>query len=227
MVTGCGRSRSDPACDADAARSGSRAPVWPGPRSWPAASWRRPVRGRRPRHRRSRPRARQASVVAEDELVEVDGQVLVRDASIGPVHPCLEVGARPVHPGQRLLFGRQARVLARALLVAELGQTVVGAQSVGVDDRPRGRRRLRERRQRLRLRVGQHCRRKRPDPCPRSSITAATRAFLPCWRLRLRPSHGRRGRNRRSRPRPSRARVQERPAPGAASARSARRSHSA
>jgi hypothetical protein len=32
--------------------------------------------------------------MAEDELVEADGQVLLRDAAMGAVHPGLEVGDR-------------------------------------------------------------------------------------------------------------------------------------
>ncbi len=52
------------------------------------------------------------------------------------------------------------------MLVAELGQSVVGEQSVGVNDRPRGRRRLRERLQRSRLRVGQHLQAQPPRSMP-------------------------------------------------------------
>jgi multidrug transporter EmrE-like cation transporter len=46
-----------------------------------------------------------AAVVAEDELVEVDGQVLLGDASMGAVHPGLQVGYRSMHPGSSCSSG--------------------------------------------------------------------------------------------------------------------------
>jgi hypothetical protein len=53
-----------------------------------------------------------APVVAEDVLVEVDGQVFVGGAAVGTVHPGLEVGDRAVRAGQQLLAGRYRAVHA-------------------------------------------------------------------------------------------------------------------
>src|SRR5215211_8757477 len=50
---------------------------------------------------------RAAAVVAEDELVEVDGQMVVGDAAVGAVHPGLEVRDRDGHgAGRALADGR-------------------------------------------------------------------------------------------------------------------------
>ncbi len=107
-----------------------------------------------------------SSVVAEDELVEVDGQVFVGDAAVSAMHPRFEVGDGSVHPRQQLIVCRGSCLFARVVLIAELGQPGVGVQPVGVDDRCGGRRRRRECLQRLRPRVGQHLKTQTPRAGP-------------------------------------------------------------
>ena len=58
-----------------------------------------------------------ASVVAEDELVEVGLQVLVADAAVGAVHPGLQVADRAVRLGEQVLA---ALVASRGAAVVEL-----------------------------------------------------------------------------------------------------------
>src|SRR5215218_7060694 len=60
-----------------------------------------------------------AAVVAEDVLVEVDGQVLVADAAVSAVHPGFEVRDGAVRTREQLLAGRGRALLAPAMLVAE------------------------------------------------------------------------------------------------------------
>lgn len=87
-----------------------------------------PKEGLKARHRGA------ATVVAEDELVEVGLHVLGRDAAMGAVHPCLQVRDRAVHAREKLLFAAHARDLAWTMLVAESHEAVVGREPVGVDE---------------------------------------------------------------------------------------------
>ncbi len=50
-------------------------------------------------------KGRAASVVAEDELVEVGRQVLGRGPAVSAVQPCLEVGDGAMRARQQLLAG--------------------------------------------------------------------------------------------------------------------------
>src|SRR5688572_15525189 len=77
-----------------------------------------------------------AAVVAEDELVEVDLEVALLDASVGALQPGLEVRARAMRARQELLFvGKAAALLDRAVVVAQLGQALVAGPAIGVYDR--------------------------------------------------------------------------------------------
>ncbi len=81
-----------------------------------------------------------ATVVAEDELVEVDLQMVGRDAAVGALKPGLEVGGRPVGPRQELLrVGMVAPLQAGLVIEAGGGELAVAGPAVGVDDRPRRR----------------------------------------------------------------------------------------
>src|SRR6266511_6133271 len=106
---------------------------------------------------------RAASVVAEDELVEVDLEVGVADAAVGAVHPRLEVGDRAVGTGQvGLRSGRCGPLAARAMVIAGPGKAVVAPPAIGADDRPRRRRGLHERGQGRLGGVGEHLQAKSP-----------------------------------------------------------------
>ncbi len=72
------------------------------------------------------------------------------------MHPGLEIGDRAMRPREQVLAVRDACDVPRTVLVTELGQALVGEQSVGVHDRPRCGRGRRKRLQRGGLRVGQH-----------------------------------------------------------------------
>jgi hypothetical protein len=106
--------------------------------------------------------------------------MLVRDAAVGAVHPGLEVGDRAMHPRHQVLAVRDACDLPRTVLAAELDQALVGEQPVGMHDRPTRARGRRKRLQSGGLRAGSTCSRRRPEPGPRTSITAPISAFLPC-----------------------------------------------
>ena len=129
-----------------------------------------------------------ATVVAEDVLVEVDGQVLVGDAAVRAVHPGLEVGDRAVRAEQQLLARRGGVLGSSAMVIAVLGQGAVGLQAVGVDDRPGLVVALAKSRSDRPEASGSTARRRRPEPAPRTSIATPTRAFLPRSRPPLRPS---------------------------------------
>src|SRR3954451_6615398 len=77
-----------------------------------------------------------AAVVAEDELVEVNLQVLGRDAAMGAVEPGLQVGGRPVGAGEELLCVRMVAPLqARTMFVPGAGELAVAPPAVGMDNR--------------------------------------------------------------------------------------------
>ena len=80
-----------------------------------------------------------SAVVAEDELVEVDLQVLGRDAAVGALQPGLQVGERSVGARQELLgVGAIAPLLARPVPIAGVGQPAVAAASRRCGRSPRG-----------------------------------------------------------------------------------------
>ena len=123
-----------------------------------------------------------AAVVAEDELVEVDLQVLGRDAAMGAVHPGLEVGDRAVGAGQQLLArARRGACAGGGRSRARPGRCSRSSRRCGRSRRGR-RRRLTNASERLARELASICRRRRPEPRPRTSTATPTSAFLPRWR---------------------------------------------
>src|SRR5919201_4633134 len=77
------------------------------------------------------------TVMAKDELVEVDLQMLGGGSPLGALKPSLEVGEGPVSARQDHLALLAAPALGdRAVVEAEPGQAGVTTPAVGMDDRP-------------------------------------------------------------------------------------------
>src|ERR671937_203659 len=77
------------------------------------------------------------TVMAKDELVEVDLQMLGGGSPVGALKPSLEVGEGPVSARQDHLALLAAPALGdRAVVEAEPGQAGVTTPAVGMDDRP-------------------------------------------------------------------------------------------
>ena len=75
-----------------------------------------------------------APVVTEVELLQVDGQGLVRDAAVGAVQPCLEVRHRTVSSRQELLAGSGGALAARTVGIPECAQAVVAQREVATGE---------------------------------------------------------------------------------------------
>src|SRR5205814_9275634 len=79
-----------------------------------------------------------AAVAAKDELVEVDLQVLSRDAVVSALQPGLQVRERPVRAWQHpLAVGEAGALLVRLVCEASGAQAAVTLPAVGVDERAR------------------------------------------------------------------------------------------
>src|SRR5207249_6842826 len=77
--------------------------------------------------------------VAEDELVEVDLEVLGRDAVVGALEPGLQVRERSVGAWQHpLAVGKTGALLTGPVVVAGGSEQAVAGPAVGVDDRVGG-----------------------------------------------------------------------------------------
>ena len=80
-----------------------------------------------------------APVVAEDELVEVDRQVLGRDAVMGALQPGLQVRDRAMRAWQeKLAIGKAGALLTRLVIEACAAQAAVALPAVAVHDRAGG-----------------------------------------------------------------------------------------
>lgn len=110
-------------------------------------------------HRRASP------VVAEDELVEIDVQVVGRDAAVSALKPGLQVGTRPVSTRQELLgVWVVAPPPAGSVVKANAGQLAVAVPAVGMDDRAAFDARPDPGSERGLAGVGSTCRRSLPEP---------------------------------------------------------------
>src|SRR5262249_45919308 len=168
-----------------------------------------------------------ASVEAEGELVEVDLEMGVADAVVGPDEPSLEVPEDPVNARQQLLRAVRRSLKAGPVAGAERAQRGGALPGVGGDARPGGDHRAHEPRQG----AGPP---DPPRPGPRAALQPPPGAPPPPppagWRVVAgRPAPRRRARRCRfHRPPPglSRALGRGAPWPGAACGGSPTRSHS-